>query len=96
MYPDDGVAAAARFALPRAMGHMLNDKAKAELECLMGAEVVRRALAALRDDTDEEAERYDDNEGEPSGDGNNNGFVVTQDDNTKDNETLGGEAPKVQ
>ncbi len=95
MYPDDGVAAAARFA-PRAMGHMPNNKAKAELECLVGAEVVRRALEALHDDTNEEAEQYDDNEEEPSGDGDNDGFVITQDNDTKDDKTSGGEAPKVQ
>jgi hypothetical protein len=95
MYPDDGVAAAARFA-PGAMGHMPNNKAKAELECLMGAEVMSRALAALRDDTNEEAEQYNNNEEEPSGNGDNNRFVVTQDDDTKDNKTSGGEAPKVQ
>jgi hypothetical protein len=50
MYLDDGVAAAARFA-PGAKGSMPNNKAKAALESLTGAEVVRRALAALRDDT---------------------------------------------
>jgi hypothetical protein len=95
MYLDNGVTAAARFA-PGAMGRMPDNEAKAELECLMGAEVVRRVLAALRDNTNKEAERYDDNEEEPSGDGNNNGFVVTQDDDTEDNKTSGGEAPKVQ
>jgi hypothetical protein len=94
MYPDDGVAAAARFD-PRAMGRISNDKAKAELECSTGAEVVRRALAALRDDTNEEAERYNNNEEEPSGGGNNYGFILTQGANTEDNETLGSEAPKV-
>jgi hypothetical protein len=95
MYPDDGVAAAARFD-PGAMGRMPDNEAKAELKCSTGAEVVRRALAALHDDTDEETERYDDNKEEPSGDGNNDGFVVTQDNDTKDNKTLGSEAPKVQ
>jgi hypothetical protein len=95
MYLNDGIAAAARFD-PRAMGHMPDNKAKAELECSTGAEVVRRALAALRDDNDEEAEQYDDKEEEPSGDGNNDRFFVTQDNNTKDNKTSGSEAPKVQ
>ncbi len=95
MYPDDGVTAAARFD-PGAMGRMPDDKAKAELECSTGAEVVRRALAALRDDTDEEAERYDDKEEDPSNNGDNDGFVLTQDDDTEDNETSGSEAPKVQ
>ncbi len=95
MYPDNGVGAAARLALG-AKGHMLDDKAKAALKSLTGAEIVRRALEALRDNTDEEAEQYDDNEEDPSSDSNNDGFVVTQDNNTEDNETLGGEAPKVQ
>jgi hypothetical protein len=36
MYPDNGIAAAARFA-PGAKGHMLDDKAKAALESLTGA-----------------------------------------------------------
>jgi hypothetical protein len=88
MYPDDGVVAAARFD-PGAMGRMPDNRVKAELECSTGAEVVRRALAALRDDTNEEAEQYDNNEKEPSGDGDNDGFVVTQDNNTKDSETSG-------
>jgi hypothetical protein len=95
MYPDNGVTAAARFA-PGAKGPMPDDKAKAVLESLTGAEVVRRALEALRDDTNEEAEQEDNNEEEPSGNSNDNGFVVTQDNNTKDDETSGGEAPKVQ
>jgi hypothetical protein len=95
MYLDNGVAAAARFA-PRAKGHMTDDKAKAALESLTGAEVVRRALEALHDNTDEEADQYDDNKEYPSGDSNNDGFVITQDNNTQDNKTLGGEAPKVQ
>jgi hypothetical protein len=95
MYPVNGVTAAARFD-PGAMGRMPYNDAKAELECSTGAEVVRRALAALRNSTDKEAERYDDNKEEPSGNGDNDGFVVTQDDNTKDNQTSGSEAPKVQ
>jgi hypothetical protein len=95
MYPDNVVAAAARFA-PRAKGHMPDDKAKAALKSLTGTEVVRRALEALRDNTDEEAEQYNDNKEDPSGDSDDDGFVITQDDNTKDNETSGGEAPKVQ
>jgi hypothetical protein len=95
MYPDDGVAAAARF-VPGAKGCMPNDEARTALESLMGAEVVRRALAALRDDTDEEEEQDDNDEEEPSGNGNDSGFVITQDDDSEDNETSGGEAPKVQ
>ncbi len=55
MYPDNGVAAAARF-VPRAKGRMPNNEARAALESLTGAEVVRRALAALRNDTDDEEE----------------------------------------
>ncbi len=95
MYPDDGIAAAAKFA-PGAKGRMPDDKARAALESLMGAEVVRWALAALRDNTDEEEEQDDNNEEEPSDDGNEDGFVITQDNNTEDNETSGGEPPKVQ
>ncbi len=92
---DNGIAAAARFA-PGVEGPMPDDEARAALESLPGAKVVRRALAALRDDTDDEEEQDDDNEEEQSNDGKEDGFVVTQDDNTKDNETSGGEAPKVQ
>jgi hypothetical protein len=95
MYPDNGVAAAARF-VPGAKGRMPNNEARTALESLMGAEVVRRVLAALRDDTDEEEEQDDDDEEEPSGDGDDSGFVITQDDDSKDNETSGSEAPKVQ
>jgi hypothetical protein len=97
MYPDDSITAAARFA-PGAMGRMPDNKAKAELECLTGAEVMRRALAALHEDTNEEAERYDDNKEEPSsnGDDDDDGFIVTKDNDTEDNKTLGGEAHKVQ
>ncbi len=95
MYPDNGVAAAAKF-VPGAKGSMPNDKARAALESFTGAEVVRRALAALRDDTDEEEEQDNNNEEEPSNNGNEDGFVITQDNDTKDKETLGSEAPKVQ
>ncbi len=95
MYPDDGVAAAARF-VPGAKGPMPNDKARTALESLMGAEVVRRALTALCDDTDEEEEQDDDNEEESSGNGDDSGFVITQNNDSKDNKTSGGEAPKVQ
>jgi hypothetical protein len=95
MYPDDSVVAAARF-VPGAKGRMPNNKARTALESLTGAEVVRRALAALRDDTDEEEEQDDDDKEEPSGDGDDSGFIITQDDDSEDDETLGGEAPKVQ
>jgi hypothetical protein len=63
IYPDDGVAAAARSA-PGAKGRMPNDGSKAVLEGITGAKVVRGALAALRDDINKEVERYDDNEEE--------------------------------
>ncbi len=63
MCPDNGVAAAARFSLG-VKRRMPDDKAGAALESLPGAEVVRRALAALRDDTDKEEEQDDDNEEE--------------------------------
>jgi hypothetical protein len=48
--PDKGIAAAARFALG-VKGRMPDNKARATLESLLGTQVVRRALAALRDDT---------------------------------------------
>jgi hypothetical protein len=95
MYPDDGAAAAARF-VPGAKGRMPNDEARTALESLTGAEVVRRALAALRNDTDKEEEQDNDDEKEPSGDGNDSGFVITQDDDSEDDKTSGGEAPKMQ
>ncbi len=91
MYPDDGVAAAANFA-PGAKGRMPNNKARAALDSIMGAKVLRRALAALRDDTNNEEEQDNNNKEEPSNDGNEDGFVVTQDDDTKDDKTSGGEA----
>jgi hypothetical protein len=75
---------------------MPNNKARTALESLTGAEVVRRELAALRDDTDKEEEQDDDDEEEQSGDGNNSGFVITQDNDSEDDETSGSEVPKVQ
>jgi hypothetical protein len=87
MCPDNNVMAAAQLALGFE-GRMPNNKARATFEGLPGTKVVRRALAALRDNTDEE-EELGDNDKE-------DGFVVTQNNNTKDNETSGGEAPKVQ
>jgi hypothetical protein len=66
IYPDDGVVAAARSA-PGAKGRMPNDGSEAALEGITGAKVVRGALAALRDDIDEEAEQDDNNEEEQSG-----------------------------
>jgi hypothetical protein len=50
MRPDDSIVAAAQFALG-VEGRMPNSKARAVLESLPGAKVVRRALAALPNDT---------------------------------------------
>jgi hypothetical protein len=66
---------------------MPDDKARAAFEVLPCTEVVRRALAALHDDTNNEEELGNDKEEDR--------FVVTQDNNTKDDETLGNKAPKV-
>jgi hypothetical protein len=93
--PDKGIAAAARFALG-VKGRMPDNKARATLESLPGAQVVRRALAALRDDTNKEEEQDNDNKEEQGDDEEEDGFVVTQDNDTKDNETLVGETPKMQ
>jgi hypothetical protein len=87
MRPDDNVAAAAQLALGFE-GRMPNNKARATFEGLPHTEVVRRALVALCNDTDDKEEPGDNKE--------EDGFVVTQDNNTKDNETSGGKAPKVQ
>jgi hypothetical protein len=65
IYPDDGVAAAARSA-PGAKGRMPNDRSKAALEGIMGAKVVRGAPAALHDNIDKETERDDNNKEEQS------------------------------
>jgi hypothetical protein len=92
---DNGIMAAARFALG-VEGCMPNDNTRAALESLLGAQGVRRALAALRNDTNDEEEQDDNNEEEQGGNEEEDGFVVTQDDNTKDNETSVGETPKVQ
>ena len=87
MCADNNVAAGARLALGFE-GHMPNNAARDAFEGFPGVEVVRRALAALRDDTN--------NEDEPGNDDKEDGLVVTQDNDTEDNETLGGKAPKVQ
>jgi hypothetical protein len=87
MQPDDDVAAAARLALV-VEGCMPNDKARAALESLPGAKVVRRVLAALRDNTNEEEEQDDDNKEEQGNNNGEDGFVITQDNVTKDNKTL--------
>ncbi len=50
MRPDDGIVAAAQFALG-VEGRMPNNKARAALESLLSAKVVRRALAVLRNNT---------------------------------------------
>jgi hypothetical protein len=50
MHLDNGVVAAAQFALG-IEGRMPNNKGRAALESLPGAMVVRRALAALRNYT---------------------------------------------
>ena len=92
MRTDDGVAAAARVALG-VEGRMPNNEARAALESLPGAKVMRRVLAALHDNTNKEEEQDDDNEEDNE---EEDGFVATQDDDTKDNKTLVGEAPKVQ
>jgi hypothetical protein len=50
MHLDNSIVAAAQFALG-IEGCMPHSKARATLESLLGAMVVRRALAALRNDT---------------------------------------------
>jgi hypothetical protein len=95
MCQDDSITAAARFALG-VEERMPDDEARATLESLLGAKVMRRALAALCDDTNDEEEQDNDNKEEQSDDGKEDKFVITQDDNTEVNETSGGEAPKVQ
>jgi hypothetical protein len=84
---DDNLTAAAQLALGFE-GRMPNDEARAAFKGLPCAKVVRRALAALCNNTNDKEEPGDDKE--------EDGFVVTQDNNTKDNETLGSKAPKVQ
>jgi hypothetical protein len=87
MCPDNNVAAAARLA-HGVEGRMPDNKARATLESLPGAKVVRRVLAALCNDTNKEEEQDDNNkEGQGNNDGED-GFIVTQDNNTDDNKTL--------
>ncbi len=86
MRPDKDVTAAAQLAIGFNRP-MPNNAAKVAFEGFPGAKVVRRALAALRDDTNDEEE--------PGNDDEEDG-VTTQDDNTEDNKTLGSKAPKVQ
>jgi hypothetical protein len=66
---------------------MLDDEAKAALESLPGTEVMRRALAALHNNTNEEEEQDNDNKEEQGDNNGEDGFILTQDDNTEDNET---------
>ncbi len=73
---DNGVAAAARFALG-VEGRMPNDKARVALESLLGAQVMRRALAALCNNTGKEEEQDDNNEEEQGNDEEEDRFVVT-------------------
>ncbi len=86
MCPDNDIMAAAQFALG-VKGRMLDDKARAVLESLPGAKVVRRALAALQDNTNKEEEQDNDDKEEQGIDDGEDGFVITH-DNTKDNNTL--------
>jgi hypothetical protein len=81
MHSDDSITAAAQLALGFE-GRMPDDKARAAFEGLPRAEVVRRALAALRNDIDDKEE--------PGDKEVEDGFVVTQDNNTEDNKTSGG------
>jgi hypothetical protein len=87
MHPDDNVAAAARLAL-EVEESMPNNKARAALESLPGTKVVRRVLAALCNDTNKEEEQDNNNEEEQGNNGGEDRFVVTQDNDTKDDETL--------
>jgi hypothetical protein len=75
---------------------MPNNEARAALESLPGAKVVRRALADLRYNTNKEEEQDNNDEEEQGNNDQEDGFAITQDDNTKDNKTLGNKAPKVQ
>ncbi len=87
MCPDDNIMAAAQFSL-KVKGCMPDNEARDALGSLPGAEVVRRALGDLHDDTNEEEEQ-DNNDKEEQGINNGeDGFVITHDDDTKDNETL--------
>ncbi len=67
---------------------MLDDEARAALESLPGANVVRRVLAALHDNTDEEEEQDNNNKEEQGVNDGEDGFVITHDGDTKDNKTL--------
>ncbi len=85
--PDNDVTAAAQLAI-RFEGGMPNNAVRAAFEGFPGPKVVRRVLAALRDDTNDKDE--------PGNDNKEGGFIVTQVDDTKNKETSSGKAPKVQ
>ncbi len=87
MCPDDNIMAAAQFFL-KVKGRMPNNEARAALGSVPGTEVVRRALGALHDDTNKEEEQDNNNQEEQGVDDGEDGFVITHDDDTKDNETL--------
>ncbi len=53
-------------------------------------------MAVLHHDTNKEETQDDNNKEEQGNDEEDDGFVMTQDNNTKDDETLVGETPKVQ
>jgi hypothetical protein len=85
--PDNDVVAAAQCALGFE-GCMPNNATRATFEGFPGAEVMRRALAALCNNAD--------NEEEPGNDDKEDGFILTQDNNTEEGKTSGGKAPKIQ
>jgi hypothetical protein len=66
---------------------MPDNEARATLERLPGAKVVRMVLAALHNNTNEEEEQDNNNVEEQGNNDGEDGFVVTQDDDTKDKET---------
>jgi hypothetical protein len=67
---------------------MFDNKTRTAFVGLLGAEVVRRALVALRNDTN--------NEEDPGNNNKEDGFVITQENNTEYNKTSGSKAAKVQ
>jgi hypothetical protein len=87
MRPDNNVAAAAQLALG-VKGLMPEEKARAALKSLLGTKFLRRALAALRNNTNKEEEQDNNDEEEQGKNDGEDGFILTQDDNTKDNESL--------
>ncbi len=86
MRPEDDIAAAAGLALG-VEGRMPDNEARAAVESHPGAKVVRRVLAALCNNTNEEEDQDNDNKEEQSKDDVEDGFVLTQDNDTKDNKT---------